>query len=266
MKFLGFDEYWESNTDGLQILRYQNAQAYVPHADYLSSTTENHNYDTAGVGTNRFATILLYMSDVEMGGETLFQKAWPVDVQKEDRIELKEALRQLRESGVGDGLLEEGSWEEEMTAMCRTRLAITPRKGRAVLFYSQRPNGQEDKTVLHGGCPVLEGTKWAANLWVWSGPRPEFEFAPKKFPEKEDDKPKGPKQLYAVFKNTGKDPAFTEKTELYYDEDGFFGKLGPNDPPIAVNTYTGHRWNVKVDGKVLKSFVVTQAEKQTFEV
>ena len=23
----------------------------------------------------------------------------------------------------------------------------------------------------HGGCPVLEGTKWAANLWVWNGRR-----------------------------------------------------------------------------------------------
>lgn len=23
----------------------------------------------------------------------------------------------------------------------------------------------------HGACPVIEGQKWAANLWVWNGPR-----------------------------------------------------------------------------------------------
>ena len=69
-----------------------------------------------------------------------------------------EALVQLRESG--DGLiLDQNSWEEEMAALCRSRLSIRPRAGRSVLFYSQLPNGQQDKSSLHGGCPVLSGTK-----------------------------------------------------------------------------------------------------------
>ena len=48
-----------------------------------------------------------------------------------------------------------------MVADCRSRLAVRPHAGRAVLFYSQHPNGEEDASSLHGGCPVLHGEKWA---------------------------------------------------------------------------------------------------------
>lgn len=37
MTLLGFDEYYESHTDGLQILRYNLTQAYIPHMDYLDN-------------------------------------------------------------------------------------------------------------------------------------------------------------------------------------------------------------------------------------
>lgn len=187
---LGMDEYWESHTDGLQILRYQNLQAYTTHPDYLDiNTQENYNYNSSNVGGNRFATVLLYMSDLDenAGGETVFEHGWPVDLPKEKRVTKLEAIRQLRASPEG-ALLKKGSWEEEMTALCRSRLAIKPGRGRAALFYSQLPNGTgeclidcvlvtpiilnmmthsnhtstEDKSVLHGGCPVLQGTKWAA--------------------------------------------------------------------------------------------------------
>ena len=53
-----------------------------------------------------------------------------------------------------------------MVADCRSRLAIKPHAGRAVLFYSQHPNGEEDRSSLHGGCPVLHGEKWAVSLTV----------------------------------------------------------------------------------------------------
>jgi hypothetical protein len=51
-----------------------------------------------------------------------------------------------------------------MVADCRSRLSIRPHAGRAVLFYSQHPNGEEDTSSLHGGCPVLSGVKWAVSL------------------------------------------------------------------------------------------------------
>jgi hypothetical protein len=43
--------------------------------DYLSDSAEHwYNYDSAGTGANRFATILLYMSDV--GKSTSYEAAY----------------------------------------------------------------------------------------------------------------------------------------------------------------------------------------------
>lgn len=167
LEILGYDEYIESHGDGLQILRYNKTTAYIPHMDWIDDQSGRlkHNYDSAGKGGNRYATILLYMSDLEEGdgGETLFAKGWPVGQAEEDHVPLKQALKELRESGDAS-FLKMGSWEEEMVAKCRTRLSVRPNSARAVLFYSQLPTGEPDPASLHGGCPVLKGEKWAANL------------------------------------------------------------------------------------------------------
>ena len=73
--------------------------------------------------------------------------------------------------GLRESLFEPGTWQDEMVGHCYTKLAVRPRKGDALLFYSQRADGTIDPLSKHGGCPVLEGTKWAANVWVWNGPR-----------------------------------------------------------------------------------------------
>merc|ERR1719232_2270054 len=67
-----------------------------------------------------------------------------------------------------------------MVVTCKTKLSIKPTNNKAVLFYSQYPNGTLDRTSIHGGCPVLDGTKWLANLWVWNGPRNTYPGEPKK--------------------------------------------------------------------------------------
>ena len=61
-KMLGFQEYKEEFADGLQILRYNQTGGYIDHEDYLdvNGHNEEHNYDTTGIGTNRFATVLMY--------------------------------------------------------------------------------------------------------------------------------------------------------------------------------------------------------------
>lgn len=115
---LGFDEYIESHADGLQILRYNLTTAYskhslvfiafclhdlhfltrsssfakVPHLDFLDIDEKfEHDYDSAGRGGNRFATILLYMTDLDEkdGGETVFTEAWPTGQAEEDHVDIK---------------------------------------------------------------------------------------------------------------------------------------------------------------------------------
>ena len=128
-----------------------------------------HNYDSAGKGGNRFATILLYMTDLGPGdgGETVFVNGKPLG---DNPTPYKQALQELRASEQGK-LFKRDSWEEKMVASCRSKLAVVPKSGRAVLFYSQLPNGRPDPVSLHGGCPVVTSEpKWAANLWVWNTP------------------------------------------------------------------------------------------------
>ena len=48
----------------------------------------------------------------------------------------------------------------------------SPEEGSRYIFYSQHPDGTLDNMATHGGCPVLEGTKWASNLWIWNKAMP----------------------------------------------------------------------------------------------
>ena len=156
-------------------------------------------------------------------------------------------------------------------AKCRTRLAIRPHSSRAVLFYSQFPNGELDPASLHGACPVLDKQKYAANLWVWNTPRQGYPGAPmneKLLKKKEQEKNKqqsSPSNTWtkidASFRNMGKDPALNN-AELYF-EDQFWGKLGKDDPSLHAQTYRGHVWNVKVDGKVVKTWTIEEKDGET---
>ena len=127
-----------------------------------------HDYESSGNGGNRFATILMYMSDLNPetdGGETVFPKVYPPNLKPHERKSESDVLYKLRHSEQTTGILKENSWEEKLTIQCRTRFSITPHSSRAVLFYSQLPNGHVDKNSLHGACPILNGQKYAANLW-----------------------------------------------------------------------------------------------------
>ena len=267
---LGLDEYHEAQSDGLQILRYNLTKAYIPHMDYLEDKTGDlaYDYDSAGKGGNRFATILLYMSDLPPGGggETVFVQAWPSDG---TRVDEATAIRQLRESGQADAL-SKGSWEERMAAQCRTRLAVQPKLARAVLFYSQLPDGTEDKLSLHGGCPVLNGTKWAANLWVWNAPRPEFQGAPLKKPLDDDStliaNEESPyKKVIATFENSGDDPRL-DQAQLFFEE-SFFADLSKGES-VRVNTFESHVWHIVTrDGETLHTMTITgERDTESFVV
>ena len=59
--------------EAIQVLRYSDGQKYDPHFDYFH---DPNNIKRSG---QRVATALLYLSDVEEGGETVFPKGTHVD-------------------------------------------------------------------------------------------------------------------------------------------------------------------------------------------
>ena len=44
---------------------------------------------------------------------------------------------------------------------------IMPEKGAAAFWYDLVSNGYREKTSQHGGCPVLKGSKWILNKWMY---------------------------------------------------------------------------------------------------
>uniref|UniRef100_A0A0E0GHA0 procollagen-proline 4-dioxygenase n=2 Tax=Oryza TaxID=4527 RepID=A0A0E0GHA0_ORYNI len=121
------------NGESMQILRYGQGEKYEPHFDYISgrqgSTREG----------DRVATVLMYLSNVKMGGETIFP-------------DCEARLSQPKDETWSD-CAEQG-------------FAVKPAKGSAVLFFSLHPNATLDTDSLHGSCPVIEGEKWSATKWI----------------------------------------------------------------------------------------------------
>lgn len=126
----------EDNGEGMQILRYVDGQKYEPHSDAFH---DQYN-QRAENGGQRIATVLMYLTTPLEGGETVFPGA-------EKKVE-------------GPG------WSE----CARRGLAVHPKRGAALLFYSLKPNGEVDAASTHGSCPTLAGEKWSATKWIHVGP------------------------------------------------------------------------------------------------
>lgn len=61
--------YPSENGEGLQVLNYQSGEEYKPHFDYFP-----RNKVDANRGGQRVGTLLIYLNDVPVGGETVFSK------------------------------------------------------------------------------------------------------------------------------------------------------------------------------------------------
>ncbi|XP_030080738.1 prolyl 4-hydroxylase subunit alpha-2-like isoform X2 [Drosophila hydei] len=44
--------------------------------------------------------------------------------------------------------------------------AVSPKRGSALFWYNIKHNGNRDPRTLHGGCPVLVGSKWIFTQWI----------------------------------------------------------------------------------------------------
>ncbi|GAB2282682.1 Probable prolyl 4-hydroxylase 9 [Dionaea muscipula] len=111
------------------ILRYEIGQKYDSHYDAFNPA------EYGPQKSQRVASFLLYLSDVEEGGETMF----PFE---DDKIDVNYDF-----------------------AKC-TGLKVKPKQGDGLLFYSVFVNGTIDPASLHGSCQVIKGEKWVATKWI----------------------------------------------------------------------------------------------------
>jgi prolyl 4-hydroxylase len=127
--------YDEAMADGIQVLRYNLGQAYIAHTDFFPpGTSDDHNWDSSDGGTNRLATLFLYLSDVEEGGQTVFPRAeapsGPNASSLLDRniIQGEAAASAVEAQTAAKALFKENSWQSRMVDQCYSKLAVLPRK------------------------------------------------------------------------------------------------------------------------------------------
>jgi prolyl 4-hydroxylase len=122
----------EENGESLQILRYVDGQKYEPHTDYFHDKVNSD----PGHGGQRIATVLMYLTTPDEGGETVFP--------------------------YGSPKVEGPEWSE----CAKKGLAVKAVKGNALLFWGLKPDGKVDPKSTHGSCPTLRGVKFSATKWL----------------------------------------------------------------------------------------------------
>jgi prolyl 4-hydroxylase len=165
----------------IQVLKYESGQYYLPHLDYWDpgatpippprlmlcsvyyQSPSEVKRSQAG-HKNRLSTVFWYLSDCD-GGHTAFPLA-PI---------LRPHVSGFFPEPDADPnrpFFHPGSPENHLahTLSCEYSLRIPPKVGSAILFYSILPNGLGDQYSQHAACAVKNGTKWAANKWVWNKP------------------------------------------------------------------------------------------------
>ncbi|WJX94120.1 procollagen-proline 4-dioxygenase [Trifolium repens] len=120
--------------ENLNVLHYEVGQKYDSHLDYFMDNFSTKN------GGQRIATMLMYLSDVEDGGETVFP--------------------------VAKGNFSSVPWWNELSDCGKKGLSVKPKMGDAILFWSMKPDSTQDPLSLHGACPVIKGDKWSCAKWM----------------------------------------------------------------------------------------------------
>ena len=108
------------NGEGLQVVRYQPGGYFKPHWDDFDDKFEG-NRTQLQRGGQRIVTFLMYLNDVEEGGETYFHKL---------------------------------------------DLSVTPKAGRAIVWWNLKEDGTRDESTYHEGKPLISEKKYIATKWI----------------------------------------------------------------------------------------------------
>ena len=74
---------------------------------------------------------------------------------------------------------------------------LTPEKGAAVFWYGLKSDLIRDKSSQHAGCPVIKGTKWILNKWLYS--YDNFKRFPCKLVKDQRFSPPSPKHYHNTY-------------------------------------------------------------------
>ena len=133
--------------------------------------------DTANDEPLRYATSLLYLRSVHLGGETLFSTQAEagavlleagIEATFDDRLE--DAQQQRQHPHLEDA-------RRTLEAGCRS--LVPPEAGTLIVFYSRRPDGTVDPAAFHGSAIPLSGEKWTLQTF-WAAPA-AFEHGPEAY-------------------------------------------------------------------------------------
>ncbi|XP_006822416.1 transmembrane prolyl 4-hydroxylase-like, partial [Saccoglossus kowalevskii] len=156
--------------DAIQVVKYGIGGHYNAHIDSGVDTGEDNSLTCCHLKLARncricrYVTFMVYLNDVEKGGETAF----PVANNSTYDVE---ALRHGKKLN--------------LNKYCnKSNLMIKPKKGKAVIWYNHFINeqtgwfGHTDQLTWHGGCPVVKGTKWILNRWINATPDRKLDLKP----------------------------------------------------------------------------------------
>eukprot|EP01083_Nonionella_stella_P115323 341784_1 len=153
-----------THMEDMEVVRYKKGQRFDMHYDAFQqhdgSSTQSQLLLHGGF-KNRIATILYYLSDVKenSGGYTVFPR-FDGNLEFDEHGTAKFAQKLI--------ITEKCCNDTE--ANRNYALRIKPSKGKTILFYNMLPNGELDNAVLHAGCELQSGQKWASNQWIWNRP------------------------------------------------------------------------------------------------
>ena len=113
--------YLNVSAESLQLVHYHAGELYKPHWDYGTDAPNN-----------RFITFLMYLNDVNEGGNTSFPNAIENCTDETDYF------------------------------------GVRPIKASAAWFYDLFADGNVDESTLHYAEPPGNNSeKWMTNLWIW---------------------------------------------------------------------------------------------------